>query len=208
MASSKKPPLPGQALTEKPSTSAGKVSVPLPGQGVSSRPPVPSGLTPPFPPAAQTATRPSSQAILAEALPVIKRFEGCRLKAYVCPAGVPTIGWGATKMNGKPIVMGMTITQAQADALLTEDATRFLQALLPLVRGVLHAKQYGALLSFVYNVGVGAFETSTLRGLLNAGKLAEAAAQFDRWTFANGKPLPGLVARRIAEKALFLAGMP
>jgi lysozyme len=200
---SQKPPLPGQAQ-QTPTTSQPQ------------RPPLPSSPTvhhtpPPLvrPPVPKRGTdTPSDTAILQEALPLIKRFEGCRLEAYLCPAGVPTIGWGSTKRFGKPVVMGSRITQKEADDLLVAQTTGFLQGLKPLITVPLSAKQYAALLSFTYNVGLGAFTSATMRQHIQGGKYLEAAQQFDRWIFANGKVLQGLVKRRQAEKALFLAGTP
>ena len=132
-------------------------------------------------------------------LDLIKQFEGLYLKAYRCPAGVPTIGYGHTA----GVAMGQTITQQQADDYLRRDVRQFERAVARLVSVPLTQGQFDALVSFAFNLGEGALAQSTLLRLLNAGDYAGAAAQFDRWNKAGGRVLPGLVRRRAAERALF-----
>jgi lysozyme len=130
---------------------------------------------------------------------LIRRFEGCKLKAYYCPAGVLTIGWGST---GAGIYPYTRWTQEQADARLEVDARKFLAAtkeLFPNVSGGLLV----ALADFAYNVGIGRLKASTLRKKVLAGNLEAAKKQFMRWVFANGKKMNGLVKRREAEVNLF-----
>jgi lysozyme len=137
-----------------------------------------------------------------------KKFESCRLTAYPDPgtgAEPWTCGWGST---GPDITQGTVWTQAQADARLEEGLNRAGQAVNGLVHVVLNQNQFDSLCDFVYNVGAGNFRSSTLLRLLNTGDFAGASAQFSRWVFANGKTLPGLVARRTAEKQLFLSIAP
>ena len=134
-------------------------------------------------------------------LDLIKQFEGLYLKAYRCPAGVPTIGYGHTA----GVAMGQTITQQQADDYLRRDVRQFERAVARLVTVPLTQGQFDALVSFAFNLGDGALAQSTLLRLLNAGDYAGAAAQFDRWNKAGGRVLPGLVRRRAAERALFEA---
>ena len=134
-------------------------------------------------------------------LDLIKQFEGLHLKAYRCPAGVPTIGYGHTA----GVAMGQTITQQQADDYLRRDVRQFERAVSRLVSVPLTQGQFDALVSFAFNLGEGALAQSTLLRLLNAGDYAGAAAQFDRWNKAGGRVLPGLVRRRAAERALFEA---
>lgn len=134
-------------------------------------------------------------------LDLIKQFEGLYLKAYRCPAGVPTIGYGHTA----GVAMGQTITQQQADDYLRRDVRQFERAVERLVKVPLTQGQFDALVSFAFNLGEGALAQSTLLRLLNAGDYAGAAAQFDRWNKAGGRVLPGLVRRRAAERALFEA---
>ena len=134
-----------------------------------------------------------------QGLTLIKEFEGLRLKAYLCPAKVWTIGYGHTDTAKKDMV----ITERQAERLLKGDlgwveATIANSVVVPLTQ-----QQYDALCSFIYNVGSGAFRRSTLLELLNAGHYVAAEDQFKRWNKASGKTLSGLTRRREAERALF-----
>jgi lysozyme len=131
---------------------------------------------------------------------LVKRFEGCKLKAYLCPAGVPTIGWGET---GKHVFIGLTVTQEQADEWLMRSLAKANAALHRLVNCPLKQCQEDALTSFVYNCGAFNFEQSTLRKRVNCGKIEEAAEEFGKWVNGDGKKLPGLVRRRAAERAMF-----
>jgi lysozyme len=133
---------------------------------------------------------------------LVREFEGCRLDAYRCPAGIPTIGYGAT---GPDIRMGMKWTQEQADERLAEDLARFAEGVERLVLVDLTDNQFAALVSFAYNVGLGALAGSTLLRKLNAGDYEGAADQFPRWNKGGGRVLPGLVRRRAAERDLFLS---
>ena len=130
----------------------------------------------------------------------IAAHEGLVLKAYRCPAGVWTIGYGHTA----GVAPGMVCTEDEAKQMLAEDLTGFAKAVADLVTVDVTAGQFIALLSFSYNCGVGALRNSTLLRLLNAGKTQEAAEQFGRWTRGGGKVLPGLVRRREMERRLFL----
>lgn len=143
--------------------------------------------------------------VSAAGVSLTKSAEGCALTAYPDPAsgGAPfTAGWGHTGSDVKP---GMTVTQAQADAWLEYDLARSAQIVNSLVHVHLNQNQFDALVDFVFNVGAGNFRSSTLLRLLNAGNFAAAADQFCRWTQAAGKTMPGLVKRRAAERALFVA---
>ena len=133
-------------------------------------------------------------------LALIRQFEGLRLAAYKCSAGISTIGWGTTK----GVKMGMEITRDEADRLLLEDAQRFADHVKALVKVPLNQNQTDALVSFVYNVGPAAFGKSTMLKLINQGLLEDAANQFLRWNRAGGQVLAGLTRRRIAERELFL----
>ena len=131
---------------------------------------------------------------------LIKKFEGCVLKAYKCPAGIWTIGYGHTL----GVKEGQTITKKQAESFLKQDLIRFELTVNNLVNVPLNQCQFDALVSFCYNLGSGNLKSSTLLKLLNKGDYNGAADQFERWVYAGGKKLPGLVKRRIAEKELFL----
>jgi lysozyme len=131
----------------------------------------------------------------------IKRFEGVSLKAYVCPAGVWTIGYGST---GPHVKQGMVITPAQADALLAADLRRFEDGVIKLVKVPLEQGQFDALVSFAFNVGLTALAGSTLLRKLNSGDYVGAQMQFGRWNKAGGKVLDGLSKRRAAEVELWV----
>ena len=135
-----------------------------------------------------------------KALDLIRQFEGLRLAAYKCPAGVPTIGYGTTR----GVKMGMTVTKDEAEKLLQADVTPFSDRINKLVKVKLNQNQFDALVSFVYNVGSGAFADSTMLKLINQNLLDDAANQFIRWNRANGEVLTGLTRRRMAERDLFL----
>lgn len=142
--------------------------------------------------------------VCAAAVALVKHFEGLNLKSYLCPAGVPTVGYGHT---GPDVRLGMRITEAQAEQLLANDLAEAAAIVDKYVHVPLPENPRGALSSFVFNLGAGAFASSTLLECLNLGDIAGAAEQFGRWTKARvgGKlvDLPGLVARRAAEEALF-----
>jgi GH24 family phage-related lysozyme (muramidase) len=136
-----------------------------------------------------------------EGLDLIKKFEGCKLEAYLCPAGVPTIGYGHTRTAE----LGAVMTESEAEAMLRDDLKKAETTVERLVTVPINDNQFSALVSFVFNIGVGAFEQSTLLAMLNAYASIEiVAAQFMRWNKADGRELPGLTRRRHAERALFL----
>lgn len=138
-------------------------------------------------------------------LDLIKHFEGLSLKAYKCPAGVWTIGYGTT---GVPEArLGVVISAARAEELLATDVDKFSRQVWVLVSDVvINQHQMDALIAFAYNVGIGAFKTSTLLKKLLQKDYTGASKEFLRWTKAKGKELPGLVKRRRAESLLFLGG--
>jgi lysozyme len=131
---------------------------------------------------------------------LIKDFEGLRLKAYKCPADVWTIGYGHTE-GVKP---GDVITVAQAESFLMQDLARFQRGVNKAVNVPIFQGQYDALVSFAFNLGIGALQSSTLLRKLNAG--LDASVEFGRWVNAGGKKLDGLVRRREAERVLFIGG--
>lgn len=136
-----------------------------------------------------------------EGLELIKNFEGLELKAYQDVVGVWTIGYGSTGDHVKP---GLKITEKEAEELLMQDLERFEDGVSRIVDVDLNSNQFSALVSFTFNLGVGALEKSTLLRKLNSGDYKGAANEFERWVFAGGKKLAGLKRRRKAEKALFL----
>jgi lysozyme len=133
---------------------------------------------------------------------LIESFEGLRLTAYRDQGGVLTIGFGHT---GPDVVEGMTITDEQAGILLLDDLETAEQAVNSAVEAPLSQHEFDALVSFVYNVGINAFKSSTLLKLLNEDEYEQAADQFPGWDHVNGIVVPGLAERRAAERALFLS---
>lgn len=131
-------------------------------------------------------------------LDLIKKFEGCKLKAYRCPAGVPTIGYGHTK----GVKMGMTITKEEAEKYLKEDVKKYsdhVDYYNKTYKYNFNQNEFDALVSFAYNIG-------TLRGITNAGKRTkyQIGQKFRAYVNAGGKKLQGLVNRRAAEYALYI----
>ena len=137
---------------------------------------------------------------------MIERFEGCLLKASNKLDGVWTIGYGQTgSYYGKRVRRGMTTTKALAHAWLRDHSIKtYEDAVTQAVKVPINQNQFDALVSFAYNVGVGALKQSTALRKLNAGDYAGAADALTMWTKCNGKVLAGLVRRRKEERALFL----
>ena len=138
-------------------------------------------------------------------LSIIRKYEGLKLKAYKCPAGVWTIGFGATFYeNGTKVKEGDVITRDRADNLLFFMAQKFLAAIRPMITAKLTANQESALLSFAYNVGTEAFRRSTLLRKVNANPADPTIRQeFAKWVKAGGMVLPGLQRRRAEEADLY-----
>ena len=130
---------------------------------------------------------------------LIKKWEGLRLEAYLCTAGVPTIGYGHTK----GVKLGDVCTEDLANQWLLEDMLEASEAIDRLVKVPLNNNQYGALTSFVFNLGWGNLQTSTLLKMLNEGKYMEASNQFLRWNKVKGVTSTGLSNRRAEEMKLF-----
>ena len=139
-----------------------------------------------------------------DGLELIKQHEGFRSAAYLCPAGVLTIGYGHTSdVHG-----GMNITQTEADDFLREDVRSAAACVSAAVRTPLNQHEADACISFVFNLGCGAFRSSTLLRLINDGDMEGAAGQFIRWNKATVdgvlQPLAGLTHRRAAEAEMFM----
>lgn len=132
----------------------------------------------------------------------IKNFEGLRLQSYRDSAGVYTIGFGHT---GSDVTPALVITAARAEELLRRDISRFENAVGAMVRVPLKQAEFDALVSFCYNVGVGALSNSTLLRELNAGNKLRACQEFVKWIHAGGRPLRGLLRRRLVEATLFVS---
>ncbi len=147
-----------------------------------------------------------------KALQIIKKYEGCKLKAYLCPAGIPTIATGHTKtVTLADVKRGKTITQSEADRLLANDLAEFEKGVARLVKVPVTDNQFGALVSFAFNVGLGALSSSTLLKKINGkASIAEIGKSWLQWDKARVKgvltPLRGLTIRRQAEFDLFKSG--
>lgn len=140
-------------------------------------------------------------------LDLVKSSEGFFAKAYRCPAGVWTIGYGTTVYpNGDKVKQGDTCTPEQADAWMMHELDEAARVIDREAKVGLSQNQVDALASFVYNCGQTAFCRSTLLALLNKGDFKGAADQFLKWVNGGGRQLPGLVRRRKAERELFLKG--
>jgi len=138
---------------------------------------------------------------------IIRKFEGLKLTAYLCPANVWTIGYGSTFYeNGSKVQQGDKITLDRADKLLLEMVKRFEISVKGFVKSNINDNQLGALTSFAFNVGVGALSKSTLLKKVNANPNDPTIRnEFMRWTKAGGKVLKGLVTRREAESNLYFS---
>lgn len=130
----------------------------------------------------------------------IARSESCRLTAYRCPAGVPTIGWGRTR----GVRMGDTCTQAQADRWLLEDIAEAAEGVRSKLARDASPNELGAMVSLAYNIGHQGFARSTVLRQHNAGDFQSAARAFALWNKSGGRALSGLTARRAREAALYL----
>ena len=138
--------------------------------------------------------------ITNEGINLIKEFEGLRLNAYLCPAGVWTIGYGHTKGVKK----GQVITQLEADNLLKEDLSSFEKGVTSLIKSNINQNQFDSLVSFAFNLGLANLKSSTLLKKVNANPDDRTIVdEFIRWIYAGGKPLEGLKRRRQAEAYLY-----
>lgn len=140
-------------------------------------------------------------------LDLIKKYEGFRSHAYRDAVGVWTIGYGHTSMAGLPRATSrLKISRQQGEKILAYDVEKFSRQIRPLIQVDLTENQFSAMVSFAYNVGVGGFRKSSVLKRLNAGRFDAVPNRLSLWVKAGGKTLKGLVRRRAAEGALFLAG--
>ena len=147
--------------------------------------------------------------VLWYAASICRRFEGLYLKPYLCPAGVPTIGYGATfYQDGKKVSLrDKPITREQAEDLLMYHLKQyFLKEVLLLCYTLDTESKTASILDFAFNVGLGNLKVSTLRKRILAKNWEDVPNQLMRWNKANGKVLKGLTLRREAEKVLFILG--
>jgi lysozyme len=138
-----------------------------------------------------------------DGISLTEQFEGCALSAYQDQVGVWTIGYGHT---GQDVRCGLNITQEGAETLLSQDVASAAGCVNKLVTIELSQPEFDALVDFVFNLGSGAFASSTLLKKLNSGDTAAAAAEFDKWDHAGGQIVAGLLRRREAEMTMFNAG--
>lgn len=141
-------------------------------------------------------------------LDVIKKWEGFKSEAYLDPVGIPTIGYGTTRYpDGRKVRLGESISEQVAEAFLLQDCDRFAQRVTDALTTEVNQNQFDALVSFTYNLGIGAFQGSTLLKKINAYKFDEAAPEFNKWVYATidgvRTKLEGLVNRRQDERSLF-----
>ena len=140
--------------------------------------------------------------ISQKGLDILKEFEGLRLEAYRCSAGVPTIGYGWTK----GVKMGDVWTREKAEHMLIEGVKPYEKAVQEAIGDAKTSQnQYDAMVSLCYNIGPGNFKKSSVAKLHREGKHAQAAAAFMMWVKAGGKIIGGLIKRRNKEKALYLS---
>ena len=141
-----------------------------------------------------------------EGLDLIKLYEGYSSSPYLCPAQHWTIGYGAIwGMDDKRVTEDHPdINEDQADYLLRRDVKKSEMAVLRHIRVPLEDGQFNALCSFVFNLGSGALQSSTLRRKINRGDYIGAANEFPRWVYAGGRKLKGLVRRREHERSMFM----
>jgi lysozyme len=139
---------------------------------------------------------------------IIKSFEGLFLKPYLCPAKVATIGYGTIKYpNGTKVrLTDAPITEAKAMEYLMFEINQKARAIDPMLREDLTENQFAALISFAYNLGEGALRQSTLLKKVNANPLdAQIRGEFQKWIYADGRKLNGLLRRRNAETNLYFS---
>ena len=139
-------------------------------------------------------------------LELIKHWEGWRESPYLCSAARPTIGYGSTwDRNGDAVTLDHPdITQEQGEYLLLREVRHSEKAIRRLVKSELTENMFSSLCSFIYNVGSGNFQKSTMRMKLNRGQHESAADEFSKWVKAGGRRIRGLVRRRKQERELFL----
>ena len=149
---------------------------------------------------------------------LIKHFEGCHLKPYLCPALLWTVGYGHVlypEQNRLPLAQRKSYNlkiehfrnweQSEVDALLKQDLQRFERGVLRYITVPLKQNEFDALVSFSFNLGLGCFQRSTVRSAFIRGDKKRAGEVLLKYCYAGGRRLKGLIRRRIAEHALFMS---
>jgi len=146
--------------------------------------------------------------VLTLSAELAKPFEGLRLKAYHDPVGYPTQGYGRllSRTPWAPLEGYPDIDEHTAEEWLKADMARAVRAAIRLCPGAESPAQLAALADFAFNCGGGNLQVSTLRKKVNRGDFGGAAQEFQKWVFARGVKLPGLVRRRRAESEVFARG--
>jgi len=137
--------------------------------------------------------------ISKEGIALIKKFEGCELEAYLCPAGVLTIAYGRTK----GVKENDTCTYSEAEEWLEEELTEYEDYVKNLIKVDLTQNQFDSLVCWTYNLGPTNLKKSTLLKVLNEGDYDSVPSQMKRWNKSQGEVLEGLIRRREAEALLF-----
>ena len=135
---------------------------------------------------------------------LIKQFEGFIPHAYICPAGIKTIGYGHVITLGEQPKL-QNITRTQADQLLDRDINRAISAVARNITTSLTPNQFAALISLTFNIGPAALQRSTLRQKINRNEHESVPTELMRWVWAGGRILPGLVTRRKAESLVYIS---
>jgi lysozyme len=142
------------------------------------------------------------QKISQRGISLLRKFEGLSLYPYNCPAGKRTIGYGHVILPSETHLLN-SISANEAELLLRADIEPIESAFKNILRCKLTQNQFDALGCLVFNIGIQAFQHSSLLRLLNLGKTEQAGKQFGRWIYTKGKPLNGLIKRRAEELKLF-----
>ena len=143
--------------------------------------------------------------IQSRGLQIIKEFESLKLKPYLCPAGIPTIGYGSTYYeDGTKVTLNdLPITEQRADDVLANISDKFSIQVSKLLKVELNQNQFDALVSFSFNIGIGNLTTSTILKRINEKDFENASLEFAKWNKSGGKVLNGLIKRREKESQLF-----
>ncbi len=136
-------------------------------------------------------------------LDLVKKHEGFRAKAYICPAGKLTIGYGHVILKNEQHLKTAIISKQQGELILKSDMTKAIRAVKRYITVPLNENQFSALCSFTFNLGGGSLQKSTLRKVLNKRKYTAVPFQLSRWVYAGKKKLRGLIKRREEEGVLF-----
>jgi lysozyme len=138
---------------------------------------------------------------------LVKKFEGLRLKAYLDAANIWTIGYGLTRYpNGTKVKEGDSITNEQAETYFKQTLQNFAQDVEDSLKSKINNNQFAALVSFAYNIGITNFKKSTLLKLVNQNPNdPKIRTEFNKWIYAKGKVLNGLVKRRELESNLYFS---